>query len=89
MNIIGKLLLCMAMLFAPSTFAEESQLSPEQEQYIIEMQQIWDSLDRKSGEIELQNGIAKLTVPDSFYYLDAIDTEKVLVEVWGNPRARV
>jgi len=84
MYIINKLVLGLTMLLAFSTFAEDAPLSSEQEQYIIEMQQIWDSLDRKTGEIELHNGIAKLTVPDNFYYLDSIDTEKVLVDVWGN-----
>ncbi len=84
MYIINKFMLGLTMLVAFSTFAEQAEISSEERQYIIEMQQIWGSLDRKTGEIELNNGIAKLTVPDNFYYLDSIDTEKVLVDVWGN-----
>lgn len=41
-------------------------------------------LSPQRGSIELPNGVARLDVPDHFYYLSPADTEKVLVE-WGNP----
>lgn len=46
---------------------------------------IWESLDRKTGPITLAGTGAVLNVPENFYYLDAADSEKILVEVWGNP----
>jgi uncharacterized membrane-anchored protein len=85
MRIIGSLIVCFTILFSPSVFSEEPQLTPEQQQYIAKMKQIWDSLDRKTGEVDLKNGVAKLTVPDNFYYLNPADAEKILVQVWGNP----
>ncbi len=43
------------------------------------------SLQYKSGDIKLQDGLATLNVPASFKYLDAKDAKKVLVQLWGNP----
>ena len=42
------------------------------------------SLTYKQGEISLQEGLATLRVPESFRYLDAADTDRVL-QAWGNP----
>lgn len=46
---------------------------------------LWESLDRKKGDIKLDNGVATLKVPEDFYFLGAKDAQKVLTEVWGNP----
>lgn len=43
------------------------------------------SLHFKSGKIDLPNGIATLNLPETFSYLDPADSEKVLVDAWGNP----
>ena len=39
----------------------------------------------QSGEIDLGNSLAKLTVPKEFKFLGAKDTETMLVKVWHNP----
>ncbi len=85
MKYIGIALTLIALLASQTILANEQQLTPEQEQYLLEAKAIWDSLNRQQGEIALPNKVAKLNVPESFYYLDPTDTEKVLVEVWGNP----
>lgn len=46
---------------------------------------LWDSVDKKHGDITLDKAGATLSVPDDFFYLDPADTEKILVELWGNP----
>jgi len=43
------------------------------------------SLHFKRGHIVLPGGLAALDVPPSFRYLDPTDTERVLVDAWGNP----
>jgi uncharacterized membrane-anchored protein len=43
------------------------------------------SLKYRKGDIDLPGGIATLKIPDGFRYLDARDTERLLVEAWGNP----
>ena len=70
---------------AQTAAAEESQMSAEEAEYIAWAKGVWDSLDRQHGEIVLPNGIATLNVPDEFYYLNPADTQKVLVDIWGNP----
>ncbi|MFT5164365.1 MAG: putative membrane-anchored protein [Alteromonadaceae bacterium] len=47
--------------------------------------ELWDSIDRKSGEVKLADDVATLNVPETFYFLNTADAEKVLVNVWGNP----
>jgi uncharacterized membrane-anchored protein len=42
-------------------------------------------LKYQQGEIDLRGGLAKLTVPPDFNYLNPDDTETVLVKLWGNP----
>ncbi|MCI0574369.1 MAG: DUF2167 domain-containing protein [Myxococcaceae bacterium] len=37
------------------------------------------------GEVVLPGGMAKLTVPESFGYLDPKQAELVLTKIWGNP----
>ncbi len=52
-------------------------------------QAIIDSLNRsftfQTGTIDLHNGIAKLTVPKGFKYLDPTQSKRLLVSIWGNP----
>jgi uncharacterized membrane-anchored protein len=43
------------------------------------------SLHYRQGEIALPGGIATLKVPETFRYLDTKDSERVLVDAWGNP----
>lgn len=71
-------------LFAQEQVTTQTELS-EEEKYKQWAQQVWDSLNRLTGEIKLDNAVATLNVPESFYYLSPGDAEKVLVDVWGNP----
>jgi uncharacterized membrane-anchored protein len=52
----------------------------------LEMQQIENSLQYQRGVISLNDGTAKLTVPQGFKFLDAEQAEYVLTELWGNPK---
>lgn len=44
-----------------------------------------DSLKFQTGKINLPNGIATINLPTNFHYLSPDDSEKLLVEGWGNP----
>ncbi len=68
-----------------SAFSEEETSSAEEQEYLTWAKGLWDSMERKQGEIKLLDGLAKLKVPEDFYYLNPADTQKVLVDVWGNP----
>ena len=80
--IISTLILALSTLVLADT---NEVNTAEQDQYIAWAKGIWDSLDRQIGEIKLPQAGATLNVPEDFYYLSPKDSEKVLVEVWGNP----
>lgn len=46
---------------------------------------ILSQLDRRTGTIPLEGGVAELQLSDDFYFLDSEDSRLVLEEVWGNP----
>lgn len=70
----------------PAQAAEQQvQLSAEEKEYIAWAQTFVSSLNYQKGEIQLPGGVAKLKVPENFYYLSPADTERVLTEAWGNP----
>ena len=70
---------------APAYEATGLELTPEEQHAFAAMRALWSSLDRRTGLIPLRDGILTLYVPDDFYFIDAEDTERVLVEAWGNP----
>ena len=43
------------------------------------------SLKFQTGEVTLQNGLAKIALPEDFRFLDGADAAKVLTQLWGNP----
>lgn len=92
MSVLAPSRLSLAAVFlaflAPGVFAqndESSELSPEEQQQLEHYQNILKSLDPQHGDIVLGDNLATLHVPDDFYYLDAEDSESVLVDLWGNP----
>lgn len=60
------------------------ELSEQEQQELEYYQSILESLEPQTGIIKLGNGLATLTVPEDFYFLDSADAEKVLVDLWGN-----
>lgn len=73
-------------IFADSPAPTSAKTEAEQQaEYMQFAKQLWESLDRKNGDVKLPNAVATLNLGKEFYYLDPKDTEKVLVKVWGNP----
>ncbi|OCJ12081.1 hypothetical protein A6U86_03250 [Rhizobium sp. AC27/96] len=44
-------------------------------------------LNFQQGAIKLSAADATLNISDQFYYLNPVDTKKVLVQLWGNPES--
>jgi uncharacterized membrane-anchored protein len=78
----GFILLSLAAFLATACFTraqeDTNQLPPE-------IATLLKSLKYQQGEIDLHNGLAKLTVPKEFNFLGPDDAETVLVKLWGNP----
>jgi uncharacterized membrane-anchored protein len=56
--------------------AEEKEMTPEEFEASLKFQR---------GKVTLRDGLAVLTVPAGFRYLDPEQTERLLVDAWGNP----
>ena len=82
----SKWIAILLLLFPVWALAAGSGSPPEgREAYLAWAKQLWASMDRKTGRVDIAEAGATLDVPDTFYYLNADDAEKVLVDVWGNP----
>jgi len=81
----ARALLIAAFLFSPLCASADSPVPKDPEHYKAWAAQLWQSMDRRQGEVKLPNGVATITVPQQFYYLNPQDSEKILVDVWGNP----
>lgn len=68
----------------PEVFSEQQTLD-EEAQYSQLVEQFWKSLHPQTGVIHLSEGNVTLTVPENYYYLNPQDSERVLVDAWGNP----
>ncbi len=78
-------ILMVGIGFSPVFASENNQMTQEEQEWLAWAQKLMDSMDPQRGSIALPGGVATLDVPDSFYYLNPEDAQKVLVEVWGNP----
>jgi len=58
-------------------------LAQEQDQF--DVNKFLDSLNFQTGEVDLPNGVAGLKLPKGYVYLSPEDSEKLLVDGWGNP----
>ncbi len=75
----------IALFLCALTSFAQTETETDSLQYKI--QQIEASLQYQYGEITLGNGLAKITVPKGFKYLDAEQAGFVLTELWGNPES--
>lgn len=57
----------------------------EQQKRLLWADNIWNSLDKQTGTINIDEANAVLNVPERFYFLNAKDAQTILVDVWGNP----
>lgn len=84
--------LCAVSIFSSSAWADVPAPADEAQAAMDEQAQIqaWiaqfeASLNRQTGTITLPGGVATLDVSENFYYLSPEDSQRVLVEAWGNP----
>lgn len=57
-----------------------------QEARIAAAQKLANSITYRKGDAVIGSGLAKISVPDQFRYLDAKDAGVVLSDLWGNPK---
>jgi uncharacterized membrane-anchored protein len=58
----------------------------EDDNYQLQIDSIEKSFTYEFGTITLKNGIGQIVVPEGFKYLNIEQSERVLFELWGNPK---
>lgn len=82
---MNRVLLLLVLLFSFNTSAAESELSAEDQAFNEWADQFVSSLEFHEGDVTLKDGIATLSMPEGYVYLDPEDAERLLTEGWGNP----
>ncbi|RDV13034.1 DUF2167 domain-containing protein [Pontibacter diazotrophicus] len=67
-------------------FASVASYAQEVDSLKLEIQRIENSLQYQTGVISLKDGLATITVPKGFKFLDGEQAEYVLTDLWGNPK---
>ena len=83
-RMIAALLLALFAAF-PWSAATASEDPPTEEEMQASIQKFLASLEFREGAIELDEANASLALSDRYRFLGAADTERVLVNAWGNP----
>lgn len=79
-NLKSAVVFFIALGFASVAYAEDQASAPR-----MSADEFVASLKFQQGKITLPNSIATLSLPESFRYLPPDDSERVLVQAWGNP----
>lgn len=72
----------LTLLFCFTSFLLFSQ----ENDFKIQIDSIEKTFTYQHGTITLDNGVGQIKVPEGFKYLDAKQAEKVIVDLWGNPK---
>ena len=85
LSLRATLLIC-SLLAAPVLAQQEDGEAGETESESGQTaEQFEASLHYSQGDIEIENGLARLTLGDRYSYLGPEDSQRVLSEAWGNP----
>lgn len=69
----------ICLLFAFFMYSQDENL-------VKKIDSIEKSFKYEKGTIDLKNGVGKISVPKGFKYLEPVQAERVLVDLWGNPK---
>lgn len=83
------LLLALGLLSAGAVTAAPQTVTSEQEAEVRRIEALQASLRPQTGSVAIPAADATLALGDAYYFLDAEDAAKVLVEGWGNPPSSV
>lgn len=83
-----KLFTLLYLCVAFNLSAQEGNELSEQA-YKQKLDSINNSFTYKTGEVTLENGLAKIKVPEGYKFLNAEQSNRVLTDLWGNPPSEV
>ena len=83
---LARTLVLLAALLAVARILHAADPSPKDPAVrAMEMRRLADSLKYQTGVITLKDGLAKISLPEAFKYLDPKDSDTVLSKIWANP----
>lgn len=80
-KIVLSIVMAMSMTFV---FAKDPADSLEL--LLKKLDSVESSFSYKKGKIDLGNNLASINVPEGFKYLDGVQSEKVIYDLWRNPK---
>jgi len=80
------LLLLAAAALAARPLAAAATLDPAAR--FAELRRLADSVHYETGTVNLRGGLARLTLPEGYHYLNPADTATVLERIWRNPKQK-
>ncbi len=80
-----KLFKCVVIIFVVLVFCSVSSMADSGEEGGMTADEFVGSLTYQYGTIDLDYGLASIDLIEGFAYLSPDDTERVLVDAWGNP----
>lgn len=91
-RVAAMLLFAVTLAVGPPSAAQaqteaERPLTAEEQATLTKLRGIAESLKPQEGDITLPAAEAVLHLGKDYYFLDAADSRKVIVEAWGNPPA--
>ena len=86
-NLLLTILLTFGLFSSQAQQAATDTLSEAEmmAMYQAYVDSVMQTLTYETGKIKLKNGIATITVPTNFKYLNGVKSEMVLTDLWGNP----
>lgn len=79
--------LCAGLLASPALAEEQPKPTPAQQAEIDKLEALAASEHPQQGDVMVPGADATLHLGKAYYFLDAADAKRVLVEAWGNPPA--
>ena len=70
---------------APSPTDVTAAVDAAEAEYRAKAKAFYDSLNRRTGRIELVGGKVALNVPETHYFIGKEDARRVIVDAWRNP----
>jgi len=77
----------LASMGGPACAKSMEEVFPNATTFSDQEKQFFKNFNFQQGMVKLPAAKATLVVPPNFYYLNPVDTKKVLVDIWGNPPA--
>lgn len=81
-------ILALSGAFLGSPLLAADAPTPDPAAHVAELLRLADSLKFQTGEVTLKAGIAKISLPKDYKYLDSGDSETLLSKIWHNPPSK-